>query len=235
MNDLEALYRLQGLDTRILELRGRDENHSLRGELEELERKSGAMVEELEGAEASLEESRKKQRGMEDRVQVMDEKLAREEGKLYDGKVTNPKELRGLEAEVRSLKRKKDELETELLEEMEGQDALKADYERLRTEGERLRSEIELKGRALDAEVAEIRAEIARLEGERDEARAAVDGEILELYDGLLRSRHNLAVVKVIDGVCQGCRVELPGMEFDRFLKSEGVFTCSNCGRILMK
>ncbi len=235
MNDLEALCRVQELDTRITELRASDADHALRGELGELEERSGAAEADLEGAERSLGESRKKQRAREDKVQAMDEKLVREEGKLYGGKVTNPKELRGLEAGVRSLKRKKDELETELLEEMERQDELKAEYERLRSEGERLRAKRDEKRGVLDAEVAEIRAEVARLEGERDEIRVAVSGEALELYDTLRKNRHNLVVVKVVDGVCQGCRVELPGMELDRFLKSEGVFTCSNCGRILVE
>ena len=221
MDDLNALYRVQELDTRIAELRARDAEHALRGELAELGERSDAAQAELERAEGDLEESRKKQRGMGDQVQALDEKLAREEDKLYGGKVTSPKELRGLEAEVRSLKRKKDEL--------------KAHRERLFSHGERLRAERDEKKRELDAEVVEIRAEVERLEGERDGMRQGVDEEALDLYDALRESRNNLAVVRVVDGVCQGCRVELPGMEYDRFLKSDGVFTCSNCGRILIK
>ncbi|MDD3718923.1 MAG: C4-type zinc ribbon domain-containing protein [Actinomycetota bacterium] len=235
MNELEALFRVQELDTRVMELRNQEEHHALKGELEELEQRSVALQAEIEEAEASLEESRKKQRAIEDKVQGVDEKLAREEGKLYDGKVTNPKELRGLEAEVRSLKRKKDELETEELEEMERLDELKGALDGLRADLEALRAEAGEKRAALDREVAEIGAELAELEKERGAACSQVSEEVLELYDELLESRHHLAVVKVVDGVCQGCRVELPGIEYDRFLKSESVFTCTNCGRILVK
>jgi predicted nucleic acid-binding Zn-ribbon protein len=235
VNELEALYRIQEVDNHILALRHREENHALKVELEELEERKKAIETGLEEASASLEESRRKQRGMEDKVQAVDEKLGREEGKLYDGKVTSPKELRGLEAEVRSLKRKKDELETELLEEMEVQDTTQSGFDGLKSDLERLQAEIDEKKSVLDREIAGIGSELAQQEQERDELRSQLDGDLLELYDELLENKHNLAVVKVIEGVCQGCRVELPGIEFDRFLKSDGVFNCTNCGRILMK
>ncbi len=235
MNELETLYRLQELDTRIAELREREESHPLKSELQDIEEKREAAYSGLEEATAQMEESRKRLAAMEEKIRAVDEKLSREESKLYDGKVTNPKELRGLEAEVRSLKRKKDELETEELEEMEAQDVKKEELEALQSVQERLLAEIEEKRGILENETREIRSQLAEVEGERERLRSQVGGELLEIYDGLLESKHNLAVVKVIDGVCQGCRVELPGREFDRFLKSEGVFNCSNCGRILVK
>jgi uncharacterized protein len=235
LNELETLCRVQELDTKILELRNREKNHALKSELEELEEKREAAEAGLEEATSLLEGSRKKLRAIDEKVQGVDEKLGREEGKLYDGKVTSPKELRGLEAEVRSLKRKKDELETEELEEMEVQEAKQAELEELRAAQERLQAEIGDKKGVLEGELAEIAGEAAELEKERDGLRASIDEELLETYDGLLASKHNPAVVKVVDGVCQGCRVELPGIEYDRFLKSESVFTCTNCGRILVK
>ncbi|MEW6554713.1 MAG: C4-type zinc ribbon domain-containing protein [Actinomycetota bacterium] len=235
MNELEALFRVQELDTRILELRNREEGHPLKAELDGLEEKREAAGAGLEEAMAGMEESRKKLRSIEEKVQGLDEKLSREEGKLYDGKVTNPKELRGLEAEVRSLKRKKDDLETEELEEMEAQDAKRAELEELRAAQESLQAEIAEMKALLEGELAEIVAEAAQLEKEREGLRERIDEELLEEYDRLLESKHHLAVVKVVDGVCQGCRVELPGIEYDRFLKSEGAYYCTNCGRILVK
>ncbi len=235
MSELEILYEIQGLDSRISELRDREGNHPLKSEVRELEEALDAVRAELEAVEASMEESRGKQRGLEGEVRRLDEKLGREEGKLYGGTVSNPKELRGLQAEVRSLKKKKDALETELLEEMESQDGMTARAGGMRAELERLQAELDGKRGALDEEMAEAAAELSHLEGRRDELRSRIDGELLEIYDELLAGKHNLAVARVIEGVCQGCRVELPSIEFDRFLKSEGVFRCTNCGRILVK
>ncbi len=235
MSELEALYQVQMLDTQVFDLREREENHLLKKELEELAEEEEANGVELEHVESSLEESRRKQGRMEEEVQRLEEKLSREEGKLYGGKVTSPKELRGLQAEVGSIKRQKDTLETELLEEMERQDEIRLQSDDLRSNQDRVRAEIEEKTQILEAETAEMQAKLAGLERQRDELRSQIGEELLELYAELLGSKHNLAVVKVIDGVCQGCRVELPGMEYDRFLKSDAVFRCANCGRIMVK
>lgn len=232
---LEALYRVQELDTRIFDLREREEGHPLKAELEELGSREQELNSELESLRGELEGWRKKLQSSEAEVQRVEEKIKREEDKLYGGKVNNPKELRGLQAEVRSLKRQKDDLETELLEGMEAQDELSGKVEGLRAELDALRVEMEGKRKVLENDLWEIREEIDGLERQKEELEADMEEDILRLYRRLLESKHNLAVVKVEDGVCLGCRVELPGKEYDRFLKSETVFRCPNCGRILVK
>ena len=235
MSELETLYRIQELDTRLFELRDREETHHLKVELDELQEKESQHRGEYEAASSSLEESRSGQKRMEDELQRAEEKIKREEGKLYGGTVTNPKELRGLQAEVSSLKRQKDNLEMELLEEMERLDEIKSRADELQSILQKLEAELTEKRGILDGELSEIQAEIKELEEEKEELRGKVDEELLELYDRLLDSKHHVAVVKVVDGVCQGCRVELPGKEYDRFLKSDDIFRCSSCRRILMK
>ncbi|MDI7252264.1 MAG: C4-type zinc ribbon domain-containing protein, partial [Actinomycetota bacterium] len=131
--------------------------------------------------------------------------------------------------------RKKDALETELLEEMEGQDGVKARAEELRSRDQELKALIDEKEGLLEREMGELSSELAELEKEREKWASGVGKEVMQLYEKLLAAKQNLAVVKVVDGVCQGCRVELPGKEYDRFLKTEGVSRCSNCGRILVR
>jgi predicted nucleic acid-binding Zn-ribbon protein len=232
---LETLYRIQELDTRLYELMDREETHHLKVKLDELREEESERKEEYEAASSSLEESRSSQKRMEGELQRSEDKIKREEGKLYGGTVTNPKELRGLQAEVSSLKRQRDNLEMELLEEMERLDEMESRADELQMALRKLEAEIKEKQDILDGELSEIRAEIEGLEEEKGRLRGEVDGELLELYDRLLESKHHVAVVKVIDGVCQGCRVELPGKEYDRFLKSDDIFRCSSCRRILMK
>lgn len=235
MSELASLQQVQELDTRIFALREQMDNHPLKEEVAALREEAEECARALEDAESALEESGKKQRKLEAEIQGIDEKLAREENKLFGGMVTNPKELRGLQAEVRSLKRKKDELETELLEEMERQDDMRPRVEELRSRRERLLADVEEKEETLRAETEKLRAELDRLEKERKVLAEGLEDDLLQLYEKLLAGKQNLAVVKVIEGICQGCRVELPGKEYDRFMRSEGIFRCPNCGRILVR
>jgi len=232
---LEALYRVQELDTRLYELRNREENNPLRIELEKMREDKGQRKAEYEKVTSSLEESRNSQKRMEDELRRLEEKINREEDKLYGGTVSNPKELRGLQAEVGSLKRQKDNLEMELLEEMERLDEIKARVDELQSSLGNLEAELNEKEGILRGELSEIQAEIEELEEEKEGLRSGIGEELLELYDRLLESKHHLAVVKVVDGVCQGCRVELPGKEYDRFLKSDDIFRCSSCRRIMVR
>lgn len=232
---MEALYRVQELDTRLYELRNREENSPLRIELEKMREDKDQRKAEYEKVTFSLEESRNSQKRMEDELRRLEEKIKREEDKLYGGTVSNPKELRGLQAEVGSLKRQKDNLEMELLEEMERLDEIKARVDELQSSLGNLEAELNEKEGILRGELSEIQAEIEELEEEKEGLRSGIGEELLELYDRLLESKHHLAVVKVVDGVCQGCRVELPGKEYDRFLKSDDIFRCSSCRRIMVR
>jgi len=235
VSELETLYRIQELDTRLYELRDREEKHHLKAEIAEMQEKEDERRGEYEAVSSSLEESRSSQKKMEDELQRAEEKIKREEGKLYGGTVTNPKELRGLQAEVSSLKRQKDNLEMELLEDMERLDDMKSRADELQSSLGNLEAELTEKKNILHNELCDIQAEIKGLEEEKEKLREDIDEEVLELYDKLLESKHQVAVVKVVDGVCTGCRVELPGKEYDRFLKSDDIFRCSSCRRILMK
>ena len=96
-----------------------EESLPLRLELEEMETGLTTLADELEKLRQELAEVREGQRKQERKVEDLTLKITGEEDKLYGGKVANPKELRSIQAEVQSIKRKKDQEETKLLDEME--------------------------------------------------------------------------------------------------------------------
>ncbi len=235
MTGLEKLHRLQQLDREIRSLREELEGHPLREELDSLQQEERALSAEMERLRGEYERLRKRQEKVEAEIRSLEEKLKREEEKLYGGTVSNPKELRGLQAEVKSLRKKMDNLETQAIEDMERLDELRVPLEEIESRHRELSSRVDEKRRALLEEENRVNGELARLRQERDSLREGIEGELLEIYDKLMETKQGLAVVTVVEGVCQGCRVELPGKEYDRFLRSEGLFRCPNCRRILVK
>ncbi len=235
MDQLELLYALQQKDTELQSLREQEAGHPLRSEtedcraaLEQAEKDLAARQEEL----AAVEKGQKKQ---EDELDSLSRKIKGEEEKLYGGGVANPKELRGLQAEVKFLGKKRDELETGILEGMESIEQLTADVGRLQGERDGKQSDLAQLEANLAAELQTLADRMTAVEAEKTELRPQIPEDLLKTYDTLLRQQHNLAVVKVVDGVCQGCRMELPGQDYDRFKRTNGVFKCSTCGRILVK
>src|ERR671910_737101 len=70
---------------------------------------------DLEIARKQLEEITREQNRLEGEIELLGQKTGREEGRLFSGAVSNPKELSALQAEVAGLQRRSGALEDELL------------------------------------------------------------------------------------------------------------------------
>ncbi len=235
MSAVELLWRLQGLDASLRELEEEEADLPLRREAEEIEDGLSAQLAELQEAMRDNEELRENMQRREKAVDELSSRIASEEDRLYGGKVSNPKELRSIQAEVQSLKRKRDQEETALLEMMDKSEALEKRLRGLEAESSELRERLEKVRAELRLELDRIRARREELREEVERLRENIPPEALALYDDLISSKQGLAVVKVVEGTCQGCHMALPAQEYDRFLRTDGIFRCSNCRRILVK
>jgi uncharacterized protein len=231
-----TLKEVQEFDTKILglerEIEGLADTHRL-GELR-------AGLEEAEAAlaarEAELDDIKLRQLKLDGELDLLSQKIEKEEARMMSGTIMNPKELQSIQQEIFSLRKKRDEMETEDLEEMEAIDALRA---ALKEAGEAVeeatRGEAEAK-RTYDAELAEKQSEVARLEVERDELKAGLEEDTIAAYEKLLATKDGLAVVQIVQGrSCGGCHIEFSRTQIDRFQHEEGVFRCEYCRRMLVK
>ncbi|MCP3891411.1 MAG: hypothetical protein GY702_21475 [Desulfobulbaceae bacterium] len=56
---------------------------------------------------------------------------------------------------------------------------------------------------------------------------------LLKKYDTLRQRRNGLAVVNVLDGVCQGCFMSIPPQKYNMLLKGDQLFDCPTCQRLM--
>ena len=49
----------------------------------------------------------------------------------------------------------------------------------------------------------------------------------------LLSKRAGLAVVRTVDGVCQGCYMSIPPQQFNEVRKGDRLMACPTCQRML--
>ena len=188
----------------------------------------------MSGLEKQLKEIHRRQRSLEGELGVVESKIAKEEKRLYGGTITNPKELSGLQSEVASLKRKRDGLETEILQVMEEAEPPEVEFERLRrtlTEAESRRAAAQAE---YDRESAEIGKEVDALRQEREGLAEKLSSGTRSLYETLRKDKAGLAVALLEGETCGGCRVEIPSGEAEAVRKSSGPARCPNCRRILI-
>ena len=56
---------------------------------------------------------------------------------------------------------------------------------------------------------------------------------LLKKYNTLRKRRNGLAVINVVDGVCQGCFMSIPPQRFNMLLKGDQIFDCPTCQRLI--
>ena len=228
MTSAKTLYDLQQIDLNIeKEQETLDDINRQLGESEALAQVKAALLTE----QKHLAETEKRQRDVEWEIEDLRSSIKQLNDKLYGGKSKNPKELVSLEKELEIFKAKLRQKEDDLLDQMAEieslQDKIKINSERLgNMEEEWQREQKELAQRQ-----AKVKSRLSELSRTRKALASDIAKQTLELYEGI-RSRKGQAVVKIEQGRCQGCRLNLAVNELQR-ARAGALIQCSSCGRIL--
>lgn len=232
----QRLLDLQELDTRIFTLKREIEELAEVHHLDELAEALAEVRGLLETKEQDLEELKHKQLKLDGEVDILESKIKQEEQKLFSGTIMNPKELSAIQAEILSLRKKRDEMETEDLEEMEGIDELRAAVSQAAEDSEKFAASQEGALGLYRSERDEKERQVFEFELKRDTLKRDVPPEVIEDYEKLLVTKGGIAVVQVELGrSCGGCRIQFSNSMVDRLQHEEGVFRCETCRRILVK
>jgi predicted nucleic acid-binding Zn-ribbon protein len=196
---------------------------------------------EADAAEATLGEHRLQIEALdrdaakiEHEVDSLNQKASAEQARLTSGAVANARELDAMTHEIENLRRRVADREDELLVIMERREALErsaADAERIARDR---REAADALRRSSGAELDAVESELAAREAERPAAAAAVDPDVLELYEEIRPQKKGVAAAALVDNVCQGCHEQLSAVELDHVRHAEGVPRCEHCRRILV-
>jgi uncharacterized protein len=97
---------------------------------------------------------------------------------------------------------------------------------------ESLKASIAKDGEAAKQRMAEIEGKIAELRAERDKLAGEVKPEVLKRYASI-RMRRGLAVVKVRNGTCTGCNMNIPPQLYNVLQRGQTIEICPSCSRII--
>lgn len=160
-------------------------------------------------------------------------RLKVQEQRLYDGNVTNPKELQSLQQETQRLRAQQSRQEEHVLEVIDAADALQAMTQQREAELKEAEAAWEKESGDLKTRLEQLERHKQELQSKREQLLAAIDPAHLQRYEAMRRSKQGRAVSKVEQNACQWCRVLLTPSELQRVRISAELQTCSNCGRIL--
>jgi predicted nucleic acid-binding Zn-ribbon protein len=228
MNVAKQLYRLQEVDLEIeSDERALEEVKSQLGE-------SRAVIKtqkQLELEQKNLEELSRQQRSAEWEIDDISTKLAAAEEQLFSGRVKIPKELTNLQHEVEAFQARRNQLEEQALEVIDQVEQSEARVTRINNELETLTAEWQRQQKQLADEVERLKATLADLKAKRQRLAGEIDPSAFEFYQ-TLRKGKGIAVARVEQGICRGCRISLPTTDLQQ-ARSGNLVQCSSCGRIL--
>ncbi len=198
-----------------------------RTELVDLARDQQIIVDDLSAA----------QRKADVDVEQVKTRRVRDQDRIDQGQVSNPKDLERMQHELASLDRRITTLEDEELEVMEQVEEAQTRLAQLQVQvgeaDERLATLIAER----DRRTAEIDAELSGITAERSPMVADVPAELLALYEKLRESKDGVGAAELRARQCGGCRLTLDMSEISQIGSSPSdlVIRCEECQRILVR
>lgn len=232
--DVIDLVRLQYLESAIL-LELRKINEIKRNEeLSSKEEKLKEINEKLDSMDRKYRELESKRKKMEDKVGIQNEKIKRNEQRLFSGTITSSKELVNLQNEVKMLKESNEEIENEILGYMIEIDDILEEIKEARERKEKLEFCITTLKKNIQEQVELIERRIGNLNKKREIIISKIPEEYLQKYGELKNKKAGVAVGFLKDGFCSACSMEIPAAESEKISDINKIYKCPLCGRMMI-
>ena len=229
VSDLDVLWRLEGRDRELREVRARrggiPTGHAVAQSALAGARASASVLEER--ARAGLLARRNAEKEIE--------ALAQQENK-FQNQLTLVKEndeYTALLHEIAAVRKKRDELETFILERMNEEEAQGRQEASARASVQAAEARAGDECARLDAEDAALAARERALEEERAGLLAGLSPALRGRYDRILKAKGS-AVAELLRDACGGCGETLPPQVAIEVRRQRGVVACPGCGRLVV-
>ncbi|MBA7520655.1 hypothetical protein ES705_12751 [subsurface metagenome] len=93
--------------------------------------------------------------------------------------------------------------------------------------------EVEAEQGHIQQEVDSKQKELKKLETREKKITPGLDEDILFKFSRIIKNKSGLGIVPIVDGVCSGCHMILPGQFVNDVRSGEEIMFCPNCSRII--
>ncbi len=227
--EIVELAVLQKIDHQVDGIEGevQAEQSALDGKTGELAEREASIVTLTE----RIDVLEKERRTLE--VEVADEMVHVKDRQAKMMQVQTGREQTAILKEIEDGKKGVKEKEEKTVAIMEEVEQLTADIEEnknlFKGETELLEEETETVKKAIAA----INKRKKTQTNKRNKQAKKIKPQLLRKYDTLRQHRNGLAVVNVLDGVCQGCFMAIPPQQYNLLLRGDKPLDCPTCQRIM--
>ena len=227
---LDILWALQLAD---------DGLRTLHAELEELPRRILALQQDVaavkaqvDAVEKALEAIRKRRRDVERDIATTDQNVIKFE--TDKTKVKTNEEFWALNNQIAGEKKKKSDLEDQVLLLFDEEEGAAQKTKRLKDELVVLTRKAGEQEKEMNDRAVEDKRRLDELAKERIELVKKLDAKLLGRYEAIRSRKAGTAVVSVSRGSCGGCHTQQPPQKVNEIRKLDALHVCDFCGRFLL-
>ncbi len=212
----------------------------LQKEIGRVPREIAAFQAGLESAKTKLAEAKTKIIGCEKKKKEKELDLAAKEEAIRKhtmelNQVKTNDAFKALQHEIEQAKAAGSQIETDILEIMEGIDSGRKEEKSAAVEFKAVEDKAKVEIGVLENELVELKAKHDAQKAVRDEAAVLVPFDMMRVYNHA-RMRGKLdAIVPVDGGNCSACRINLAPQMIVEVTKAKALVICESCQRILYK
>jgi uncharacterized protein len=227
--DLERLIALQRLDTAAETARKRLADAPEREQ--QLEARLEHAKQSVATTKARLAENQSQRRELEKEVAVHQGRLSKFREQAMAVKTNQ--EYHAIQNEIAHAQAQIKTHEDRMLEHMLDADDLAAAVKKAEADLVGEQRAVDADRKALAAERVELQASLEKSASERATIVAALDRQLLAIFEQVAKKRHGVAVAEAKDGICTICHVRLRPQVFNTVRRNEEIVQCDSCQRIL--
>jgi predicted nucleic acid-binding Zn-ribbon protein len=226
---IEVLATLQNIDRVI-----KEKNDTKQVILAEMQRWESEIEAKKIEVELHRQQWKEKEALRHDKERILQEESGKTvEKRMRMNRIKNIKELQALQREIDQIKQNNSVIEEELIKAMEALDTCATSLGEKEAEAKALEETWATKRAELQLQLARVESEMIEVSKGRETLTTQLNGELIGRYELIFSRRGGTAVVAVLDGICQGCFMNIPPQLYNEILKGERLHLCPSCNRIL--
>jgi len=231
------LLELQDLDSRADQLRHQRRSLPEHARLTELAAARDRIDGEALDARIVVDDLTTEQTKVDADVEQVKARRQRDQHRIDQGLISNPKDIQRMQQEMVSLERRITSLEDEELEVMARLEDAQRSLDDATGQLSRTESEIAATTQARDAKLADLDRDLGALDAQRDPLASQIPDDLMSLYARLRESKGGVGAALLRARRCEGCNLDLDNAELAviRSAGDDDVIRCEECSRILVR
>jgi uncharacterized protein len=226
---LENLLEFQKAEIEIGRLT--DILRSVSEKLEALDARQASFQEAFEKDSTAMDHLKKRYRALESDVQTNESRVAKSQDKL--SAVKTNKEYQAILKEMEDIKEMNSALEDEMIVCLEQMESFETNLSEKNRALKQLQGQIASEKDSIRRDADDNTKRLKEVERLQARLSAEVDKALMADYIQVKRMVKHLAVVPVLQSVCQGCHRKIPPQMFIELQRSDQLKFCPHCDRLV--